>query len=200
MTTAVDTRVPAGGRGRGYPRAESGPAPAARCQICRDPRRARRLVLLINGSVDFWFSYRETKDAASASSRRRRMRRRSASRSSSRRSSGRSAGRRRAMGGGADRAAPLRLFPADAPGAGDHRADPARRPRARSSSRCRGCRWMWSAARRITRQNPGFIEAKAKHVWFGPVYFRKESEPYMTMAMAQTAAMPASRSPRSTSS
>jgi signal transduction histidine kinase len=34
-------------------------------------------------------------------------------------------------------------------------------------------------------QQPGFIEAKKHRVWFGPVYFRKESEPYMTLAMAQ---------------
>ncbi|HKO08046.1 MAG TPA: GAF domain-containing protein [Alphaproteobacteria bacterium] len=29
-----------------------------------------------------------------------------------------------------------------------------------------------------------FTEALAKHVYFGPVYFRKESEPYMTIALA----------------
>ncbi|MBV9016227.1 MAG: GAF domain-containing protein, partial [Alphaproteobacteria bacterium] len=33
-------------------------------------------------------------------------------------------------------------------------------------------------------QSPAFIEAKAHKVWFSPVYFRKESEPYMTLAMA----------------
>jgi signal transduction histidine kinase len=31
---------------------------------------------------------------------------------------------------------------------------------------------------------PAFIEAKAHKVYFGPVYFRKESEPYLTMAVA----------------
>jgi GAF domain-containing protein/anti-sigma regulatory factor (Ser/Thr protein kinase) len=30
-----------------------------------------------------------------------------------------------------------------------------------------------------------FIEAKEDRVWFSPVYFRKESEPYLTLAMAQ---------------
>jgi signal transduction histidine kinase len=35
-------------------------------------------------------------------------------------------------------------------------------------------------------QNPGFTEARQHRVWFSPVYFRKESEPYMTLAMAQT--------------
>jgi signal transduction histidine kinase len=32
-------------------------------------------------------------------------------------------------------------------------------------------------------KEPAFVEAMAKRVWFGPVYFRKESEPYMTMAV-----------------
>ena len=32
---------------------------------------------------------------------------------------------------------------------------------------------------------PAFTEAKAHKVWFSPVYFRKESEPYMTLAMAR---------------
>src|SRR6516225_6412220 len=34
--------------------------------------------------------------------------------------------------------------------------------------------------------DPRFTGALAKKVWFGPVYFRKESEPYMTMALAQS--------------
>ena len=33
---------------------------------------------------------------------------------------------------------------------------------------------------------PKFREARAKRTWHGPVYFRKESEPYMTIAMAGT--------------
>jgi PAS domain S-box-containing protein len=33
---------------------------------------------------------------------------------------------------------------------------------------------------------PAFTEAKANGAWFSPVYFRKESEPYMTLAMAHT--------------
>src|SRR5947209_10549953 len=32
----------------------------------------------------------------------------------------------------------------------------------------------------------GFIEARQHRVWFSPVYFRKESEPYLTLAMART--------------
>ncbi len=34
-------------------------------------------------------------------------------------------------------------------------------------------------------QAPAFKEAKAHRSWFSPVYFRKESEPYMTLAIAR---------------
>src|SRR5215510_2110188 len=33
-------------------------------------------------------------------------------------------------------------------------------------------------------RDPRFVEARAGRPYYGPVYFRKESEPYMTMAMA----------------
>jgi signal transduction histidine kinase len=33
---------------------------------------------------------------------------------------------------------------------------------------------------------PRFTEAVAKRIWFSPVYFRKESEPYMTVAIARS--------------
>jgi len=33
-------------------------------------------------------------------------------------------------------------------------------------------------------QSPAFLGAKADRVWFSPVYFRKQSEPYMTVAAA----------------
>ncbi|HEX4617232.1 MAG TPA: cache domain-containing protein, partial [Stellaceae bacterium] len=35
-------------------------------------------------------------------------------------------------------------------------------------------------------ESPSFTEAKKNRVWFSPVYFRKESEPYMTVALART--------------
>ena len=47
-------------------------------------------------------------------------------------------------------------------------------------------------------QAPAFTEARAHKVWFSPVYFRKESEPYMTLALARAGGTPASPSPRST--
>src|SRR5437588_466543 len=34
--------------------------------------------------------------------------------------------------------------------------------------------------------SPSFTEARQHRVWFSPVYFRKESEPYLTLAMART--------------
>jgi signal transduction histidine kinase len=34
--------------------------------------------------------------------------------------------------------------------------------------------------------DPKFTEAKARKTWFSPVYFRKESEPYITVALAGT--------------
>jgi GAF domain-containing protein/HAMP domain-containing protein/anti-sigma regulatory factor (Ser/Thr protein kinase) len=34
--------------------------------------------------------------------------------------------------------------------------------------------------------DPKFVEAKARRTWFSPVYFRKESEPYITVAIAGT--------------
>src|SRR6516225_4275515 len=34
-------------------------------------------------------------------------------------------------------------------------------------------------------QNPGFTEARQHRIWFSPVYFRRESEPYLTLAMAR---------------
>src|SRR4051794_3726556 len=33
-------------------------------------------------------------------------------------------------------------------------------------------------------QDPAFTDAKKQGVWFSPVYFRKQSEPYLTVAMA----------------
>ena len=35
-------------------------------------------------------------------------------------------------------------------------------------------------------QDPKFREAKTGRTYFGPVYFRKESEPYMTISMPQS--------------
>ena len=35
-------------------------------------------------------------------------------------------------------------------------------------------------------KDPKFVDALARKVYYGPVYFRRESEPYMTVALAGT--------------
>ena len=35
-------------------------------------------------------------------------------------------------------------------------------------------------------KEPEFTEAVAQKIYYGPVYFRRESEPYMTLALAGT--------------
>ena len=42
------------------------------------------------------------------------------------------------------------------------------------------------AAQTDYSQDPKFTEAVAKKVYYGPVYFRRESEPYMTLSLAGT--------------
>jgi signal transduction histidine kinase len=39
-------------------------------------------------------------------------------------------------------------------------------------------------------KDPAFLEAKPKQTWFGPVYFRKETEPYMQIAVRSAAGGP----------
>ena len=120
------------------------------------------LALLVNSGFDFWFSYEENKAAlfrvqqekagiGGAAHRRVRRRDRAPDRLDD----------ACAMGGGAARPAPPGLCPPAAPGAGDHRADPARRRRARSSSRSRGWRWTSVGSEKDFSQSPAFIEAKA---------------------------------------
>jgi len=38
-------------------------------------------------------------------------------------------------------------------------------------------------------KEPRFAEAVARKVYYGPVYFRRESEPYMTLALTGTVVM-----------
>ena len=81
-------------------------------------------------------------------------------------------------------AAPLRRAAAAAPGAGDHRARPARRQRQGAAAGVaarhgRGRQPAPTSPR--TRSSP---RRWRKKVYYGPVYFRRESEPYMTLALA----------------
>ena len=142
--------------------------------------------LLVNSGFDFWFSYQENKAALI--------------RIQQEKANGAAAAHRGVRRG--DRA-PDRLDDACAMGrrrrsisaariisgcCGRCRRSPRLRSstaRARSSSRFRGWRWTSIGSGADFSQTPAFTEAKAHRVWFSPVYFRKESEPYMTLAMAR---------------
>ena len=43
---------------------------------------------------------------------------------------------------------------------------------------------------RLFPKEPKFTEAVARKVYYGPVYFRREFEPYMTLAIAGTGSTP----------
>ena len=58
-------------------------------------------------------------------------------------------------------------------------------PPARSACGCRVWPWTSSTAG-STFPGPKFTEAVAHKVYYGPVYFRRESEPYMTLSLAGT--------------
>ena len=74
---------------------------------------------------------------------------------------------------------------AAAPGAGHHRAVAAR---ATGKERLRVSRLAMDVVGSDTdySKDPKFTEAVAHKVYYGPVYFRRESEPYMTLAIAGT--------------
>ena len=57
-------------------------------------------------------------------------------------------------------------------------------PRARNSSRSRALEADAVASGRDFSSDPRFVKAVAEKTWFGPVYFRRGSEPYMTIAVA----------------
>ena len=73
-------------------------------------------------------------------------------------------------------------------------------PPAMSSSGCRGSTMDVVGSGVDYSEKPEFTEAVAHKVYYGPVYFRRESEPYMTLSLAGTRREPASASRRSTSS
>ena len=81
------------------------------------------------------------------------------------------------------RAAPHRVPEASAAGAGGDRHRAARRRRAARRSRSRASEWTSSASGKDRSQEPAFRNARRGQPWHGPVYFRKETEPYMTIAM-----------------
>src|SRR5271167_2548212 len=187
MTTAVDARIPADGA-------------AAKGTRVRKAGRRRRLfakyaaalvglvslVLLINGSLDVWFSYDEARDAAI------RLQREKADAAAQRieefvaeieRQIGWTTAtqwaaspieQRRFDFGRLQRQVPAITELIQLDGQGHEQLKVSR-----LSMDVAGGGADYSA-------DPRFTEALAKKVWFGPVYFRKESEPYMTMAVAQS--------------
>ena len=88
------------------------------------------------------------------------------------------------MVGRAARSAPFRFCPAAAAGAGDHRDSELDRDGREQLKVSRLAMDVVGSGRDLS-QTPAFTEARAQKVWFSPVYFRKESEPYMTLAMAR---------------
>ena len=191
MTTAVETRIPADGAS-----AADGNAPLAARRS--GPRRRLfakyaaafvglvTLVLLINGSLDVWFSYDEAKDAAvqlqheKAEAAAQRIEvfideiERQIGWTTATQWASSPIDQRRF-----DYSRLLRQVPAitelsqlDSRGHEQLRVS-------RLSMDVVGSDADFST-------EPRFTEALARKVWFGPVYFRKESEPYMTMAVAQS--------------
>ena len=59
-------------------------------------------------------------------------------------------------------------------------------PPARSGCGFRGSPWTWWTSGLDFSKDPKFTEAVANKVYYGPVYFRRESEPYMTLSLAGT--------------
>src|SRR5271165_4296360 len=187
MTTAVDARIPADGA-------------AAKGTRVRKAGRRRRLfakyaaalvglvslVLLINGSLDVWFSYDEARDAAI------RLQREKADAAAQRieefvaeiekqigwttatQWASSPIEQRRFDFGRLQRQVPAITELIQLDGQGHEQLKVSR-----LSMDVAGGGADYSA-------DPRFTEALAKKVWFGPVYFRKESEPYMTMAVAQS--------------
>src|SRR5262249_24452230 len=90
-----------------------------------------------------------------------------------------------AVVGGLDRTTPLRRLAAVASSARHHRAPPARRHPHRAGASI-GLAMDVVASGADLSNDPMFAEAVARKVYYGPVYFRRESEPYMTLAIAGT--------------
>jgi GAF domain-containing protein/two-component sensor histidine kinase len=187
MTTAVDTRIRADDAAAMDTRApRAGPRRRLFAKYAAALVGLVSLVLLINGSLDVWFSYDEAKDAAI------RLQREKADAAAQRieefiaeieRQIGWTTAtqwasspieQRRFDFGRLQRQVPAITELIQLDGQGHEQLKVSR-----LSMDVAGGGADYSA-------DPRFTEALAKKVWFGPVYFRKESEPYMTMAVAQS--------------
>src|SRR5215469_9201664 len=187
MTTAVDSRIPAGGVAAAGARVPKvGPRRRLFAKYAAALVGLVSLVLLINGALNIWFSYEEAKDAAVQ------LQREKADAAAQRIETfiaeiehqigwttatqwASSPIEQRRF----DYGRLLRQVPAitELTQLDDHGHEQLEVSRLKMD--VVGSNADFSG-------DPRFTEALAKKVWFGPVYFRKESEPYMTMAVAQS--------------
>jgi signal transduction histidine kinase len=186
MTTAVDARVPPGGAAAGERVPRIGPRRRLFAKYALALVGLVSLVLLVNGLLNVWFSYDEAKDAAI------RLQREKADAAAQRieefiaeiekqigwttatQWASSPIDQRRFDYGRLQRQVPAitELIQLDAQGHEQLKVS-------RLAMDVQDSRTDYST-------DPRFTEALARKVWFGPVYFRKESEPYMTMAVAQS--------------
>src|SRR6516225_10098422 len=186
MTTAVEARIPADGTAAAPSRARRGsPRRRLYAKYAAALVGLVSMVLLINGSLDVWFSYDDARDAAI------RLQREKADAAAQRieefiaeiekqigwttatQWASSPIEQRRFDFGRLQRQVPpiTELIQLDGQGHEQLKVS-------RLAMDVVGTGADYSA-------DPRFTEALAKKLWFGPVYFRKESEPYMTMAVAQ---------------
>jgi len=187
MTTAVETGAPAGGAAATGERAPKvGPRRRLFTKYASALVGLVSLVLLVNGLLDVWFSYDEARDAAI------RLQREKADAAAQRigdsiaeiekqigwttatQWASSPIDSRRFDYGRLQRQVPAITELIQLDGQGHEQLEVSR-----LKMDAVGSGTDYSA-------DPRFKEALAKKVWFGPVYFRKDSEPYMTMALAQS--------------
>ena len=187
MTTAVDTRIPADGAAAAGTRApKAGPRRRLFAKYAAALVGLVGLVLLVNGILNVWFSYHEARDAAI------RLQHEKADAAAQRiedyiaeiekqigwttatQWASSPIDQRRFDYGRLQRQVPAITELTQLDGQGHEQLKVSRLAMDVQDSRA-----DYSG-------DPRFTEALAKKVWFGPVYFRKESEPYMTMSVAQS--------------
>jgi signal transduction histidine kinase len=187
MTTAVDSRIPAGGVAAADARVpKAGPRRRLFAKYAAALVGLVSLVLLINGALDIWFSYEGAKDAAVQLQREKadaaaqridtfiaEIEKQIGWTTATQWASSPIDSRR------FDYGRLLRQSPAitELSQLDDHGHEQLQVSRLKMDVQSSNADFS---------ADPRFTEALAKKVWFGPVYFRKESEPYMTMAVAQS--------------
>src|ERR1700751_1412145 len=187
MTTAVDARIPAdGAAGAGTRTPKAGPRRRLFAKYAVALVGLVGLVLLLNGILNVWFSYHEARDAAirlqheKADAAARRIEdyiaeiEKQIGWTTATQWASSPIDQRRFDYGRLQRQVPAitELIQLDGQG--------------REQLKVSRLAMDMVGSGPDSSADPRFSEALAKKVWFGPVYFRKESEPYMTMAVAQS--------------